>query len=179
VATLSALESMLLDFGGSIVLVSHDRWLLDRVATGILAFEGDRRAEYHVGDFSDYRERRTREEQLAAAASTKKGHRPVASGGTPRTILMTPSPDSGNAPKKLSQKEMRELEGLFEAIEAAEEVVLRIQTRLSDPATYQSAGDEVGMIREELAVAEAEAARLTERWEDLEARTSAYEAAEG
>ena len=43
VMTLSALESMLLDFGGSLILVSHDRWLLDRLTTGILAFEGEGR----------------------------------------------------------------------------------------------------------------------------------------
>ena len=54
------LEAMLVDFGGSVLVVSHDRWLLDRVATAILAFEGDGRVEYHVGNYSDYADVRVR-----------------------------------------------------------------------------------------------------------------------
>jgi ATP-binding cassette subfamily F protein uup len=56
VATLSALEAMLTEFGGCALIVSHDRWFLDRVATSILAFEGDGRVELHRGNYSDYRE---------------------------------------------------------------------------------------------------------------------------
>ena len=61
VATLSALESMLLDFGGSAILVSHDRWMLDRVATSILSFEEGGHLELQIGGYSDYRDRRDRE----------------------------------------------------------------------------------------------------------------------
>ena len=175
VATLSALESMLLDFGGSVILVSHDRWLLDRVATGILAFEADQRAEYHVGDFSDYRERRAREESRAGSSGSKKNDRiSSAQASQPKAGEGAGSPD--DVPKKLSQKELRELDGLLQAIETAEERVGEIQARLADPETYQRPGEELATMRNDLASAEAEAVRLTERWEELESRHSAFEA---
>jgi energy-dependent translational throttle protein EttA len=54
VNTLRALEEALEEFGGCAVVVSHDRWFLDRVATHILAFEGDSQVRWHEGSFSDY-----------------------------------------------------------------------------------------------------------------------------
>jgi ATPase subunit of ABC transporter with duplicated ATPase domains len=53
---LRALEEAVLDFSGCAVVISHDRWFLDRVATHILAFEGDSRVEWFEGNFSDYEE---------------------------------------------------------------------------------------------------------------------------
>ncbi|MEJ2749776.1 MAG: energy-dependent translational throttle protein EttA, partial [Anaerolineae bacterium] len=61
-----ALEEGLLNFGGSAVIISHDRWFLDRVATHILAFEGESRAYWHIGNWSDYEE--DRRQRLGAAA---------------------------------------------------------------------------------------------------------------
>ncbi|MFZ0545760.1 MAG: energy-dependent translational throttle protein EttA [Candidatus Promineifilaceae bacterium] len=60
VNTLRALEDALLNFGGSAVVVSHDRWFLDRVATHILAFEGDSEVYWYPGNYSDYEEDRQR-----------------------------------------------------------------------------------------------------------------------
>ncbi|MDC0214383.1 energy-dependent translational throttle protein EttA [Gammaproteobacteria bacterium] len=54
VETLRVLESALLDFAGTILVISHDRWFLDRIATHILAFEGDSHVEWFEGNFSDY-----------------------------------------------------------------------------------------------------------------------------
>ncbi len=175
VATLGALEAMLLDFGGSIILVSHDRWLLDRVATGILAFEGEGRVEYHVGNYSDYRERRAREESRDAVAASPNRGRPNRDPGVAASAAASCSDASGDRPKKLNHRERRELEGLFESIEAAEEQVATIQGRLADPATYQLPREEVAEIQVELEAAEAGALRLTERWEELEARNAAFE----
>ena len=60
VDTLRALEQALLDFAGSIVVVSHDRWFLDRIATHILAFEGDSRVVWFEGNYADYENDRKR-----------------------------------------------------------------------------------------------------------------------
>lgn len=60
VETMRALEEALLNFPGSVVVISHDRWFLDRVATHILAFEGDSHVEFVAGNFSDYTEDRKR-----------------------------------------------------------------------------------------------------------------------
>jgi energy-dependent translational throttle protein EttA len=54
VETLRALEQALLDFPGCAVVISHDRWFLDRIATHILAFEGDSRAVWFEGNYADY-----------------------------------------------------------------------------------------------------------------------------
>ncbi len=66
VNTLRALEEALASFGGSAVIISHDRWFLDRVATHILAFEGDSEAFWFIGSYSDYEE--DRKKRLGAAA---------------------------------------------------------------------------------------------------------------
>ena len=60
VNTMRALEDGLVEFGGSCVVVSHDRWFLDRIATHILAFEGDGRAVWFEGNYSDYEADRRR-----------------------------------------------------------------------------------------------------------------------
>ena len=61
VATLRALEEGIADFGGCVVVVSHDRWFLDRVATHILAFEGDSKVRFFEGNYQDYHEARRKE----------------------------------------------------------------------------------------------------------------------
>ena len=67
VNTLRALEEALLNFGGSAVIISHDRWFLDRVATHILAFEGDSEARWFIGSYSDYE--KDRKERMGDAAA--------------------------------------------------------------------------------------------------------------
>ena len=68
VDTLRALEDALLDFAGCAVVISHDRWFLDRIATHILAFEGDSQVTWNVGNFSDYEE--ARRKRLGKEADT-------------------------------------------------------------------------------------------------------------
>jgi ATP-binding cassette subfamily F protein uup len=72
----------------------------------------------------------------------------------------------------LSASELRELDGLFDAIEAAEVRVVEIQSLLADPEIYQGAGERAASLRDDLEVAEAEAFQLTARWEELEERKS-------
>jgi ATP-binding cassette subfamily F protein uup len=166
VATLGALETMLLDFGGSAILVSHDRWMLDRVATSILAFEGDGRVERFVGNFSDYRARHPR--RTGAPASTPSrisaAVSPVGSGEA-----QTP-PAASTAVRKLTYAERIELDGLLEQIESAESEVAALHARLADPEIYQGDGSRAAALRQTLQEAESRTARLTARWEELEGR---------
>jgi len=67
VETLRALEQALLEFPGSAVVISHDRWFLDRIATHILAFEGDSQVMWFAGNYSEYEEDRKR--RLGSEAS--------------------------------------------------------------------------------------------------------------
>jgi energy-dependent translational throttle protein EttA len=68
VNTLRALEEAIEAFVGCAIVVRHDRWFLDRVATHILAFEGDSQVSWHVGNFSDYEE--ARRKRLGKEADT-------------------------------------------------------------------------------------------------------------
>ncbi|MEM6643084.1 MAG: energy-dependent translational throttle protein EttA [Bacteroidota bacterium] len=69
VNTLRALEEALENFAGCAVVISHDRWFLDRIATHILAFEGDSQAYWFEGNFSDYEE--NRKKRLGDEAPTR------------------------------------------------------------------------------------------------------------
>jgi energy-dependent translational throttle protein EttA len=71
VETLRALEEALLNFPGTVLVISHDRWFLDRVATHILAFEGDSHVEWFAGNFSDYEE----DHKKRAGAEADQPHR--------------------------------------------------------------------------------------------------------
>jgi len=68
VDTLRALEDALLEFAGCAVVISHDRWFLDRIATHMLAFEGDSQVVFFEGNYADYE--RNRHERLGADADT-------------------------------------------------------------------------------------------------------------
>lgn len=70
VNTMRALEDALLEFGGSVVVISHDRWFLDRVCTHILAFEGDSQISFYPGNFSEYEE--DRKKRMGEEAQPKR-----------------------------------------------------------------------------------------------------------
>ena len=75
VETLRALEEALLTFAGTVLVISHDRWFLDRVATHMLAFEGDSHVEWFEGNFTDYEEDRKR--RLGDAQPTRVKYKPI------------------------------------------------------------------------------------------------------
>jgi ATPase subunit of ABC transporter with duplicated ATPase domains len=75
VETLRALEEALLNFPGTILVISHDRWFLDRVATHILAFEGESHVEWFAGNFSDYEA--DRKKRIGVADPTRVKYKPV------------------------------------------------------------------------------------------------------
>ena len=81
VDTLRALEEALLDFAGCAVVISHDRWFLDRVATHIMAFEGDSHVEWFEGNYEDYEVDRKRRLGAAAAQPHRIKYRPLTRNG--------------------------------------------------------------------------------------------------
>ena len=164
VSTLAALESMLIEYTGSAIIVSHDRWFLDRVATSILVFEGAGRVVLHAGNYSEYRER-----TLAQRESERSRQKDQTPAGGPRKPAGKVVPDG---PKKLSFNERRELDGLLDQIEAAEDEAARLEAQLADPATYKGEDRSAGIValQEALENARSRIAQLTDRWEELEAR---------
>jgi len=159
--TLNVLERLLLDFGGSVLLVTHDRYFLDKVATSILAFEGEGHAVRYPGNYESYR---TLKEQSSAPAP-----RAAAAVMETRAPPVRPPPARARKPGRLSFQEQREMDGMETAILAAEERKGAVEAALSDPSTYQKGGDAVVMLRAEMEAVTAEVERLYARWAELAA----------
>jgi ATP-binding cassette subfamily F protein uup len=167
--TLNALEQLLLGFDGSVLLVTHDRYFLDKVATAILSFEGEGRVLRYPGNFETYHALRERqaaaeaEERLAAALERGDAARPaMAEPAKARTG------SAQRRPGKLSFAEQRELDEMEALILAAEERKAKLEAALSDPATYQDRSDSVRGLREALGLVSDEIDRLYARWQELE-----------
>jgi ATP-binding cassette subfamily F protein uup len=162
--TLSALEEALAAFPGCALVVSHDRWFLDRVATSILAFEGDGRVTKYAGNYSDYLEAREAA-AVAASEAAAEAQRAVAAASKPSTPTK-PAPK----PAGLTSPEKRELAGMEAAIEAAEAAVAAATEAVNDPALYTRGAADIAAAQARLSAAEADVARLYARWEALLAK---------
>jgi ABC transport system ATP-binding/permease protein len=165
VQTLGSLESMLIDREVTALVVTHDRWFLDRVATAILAFEGDGRVVLYPGNFDCYR--RLRAEARLTPANPGAGNENRAPLPPP-----TVSRESERKPRRsgLTWKEQRELEQLPNAIEATEARIAACSQRLADPITYAKFGAEVPAMNAELNAARQTLEEQMARWEELEQR---------
>ena len=153
--TLELLESLLVEFPGTVLLVSHDRAFLDEVVTSTLVLEGGGKVGEYVGGYEDWRRQtagRVRPLAKAPRAPTKPA-RPARSAPSVR---------------KLTLKERRELEQLPARIEALEAEQADLHLSLADPALHR-AGTGVAAVRDRLAAVERELADAFARWEALEA----------
>jgi ABC transport system ATP-binding/permease protein len=172
--TLELLEDLLLDYDGTLLLVSHDRELLNNVVTGTLALEAGGRVGEYAGGYDDWvRQRPAARELGVTAASAKAASRQDAAG----SVAAGSGPDDGASPRterarKLTFKEQRELEVLPARIEELEAEHGELYRRLGDPAIYQQGGDEVVKSTARLAELEQELAETYARWEALEARAN-------
>ena len=157
--TLRILEEALIAFPGVVLVVSHDRYFLNRVCTGILAFEGDGKLGYSVGDYDYYLEKRSRS-TVAAKSEPAKSDKPQ------------PSAEKSNpaaARRKLSFKEQRELDGMEAAVLAIEENIARNEAHFLEPDFHRKHGHRTEDLTAEIAADKARLTRLYERWQELEA----------
>ena len=161
--TLRVLEEALISFPGVVLVVSHDRYFLNRVCTGIFAFEGDGRIQYSVGDYDYYLEKKTK----AGAAAKRESAVPA------RTSARPPAPNREPAVKaqkgrKLSFKELRELEGMEAQILEVESNVSRLEGLFVAPDFHKEHAPRARELIAELALAKETVACLYKRWEELE-----------
>lgn len=155
-ATLRVLEEALAAFDGCVIAVSHDRYFLNRVCNGILAFEGDGYVHFSEGDYDYYIEKRNArfaeaEAQTGASVAVKQPDVQV-------------KPQS----KKLKWKDAKELETIEPDILRAEAEVERIEAIFSAYDFYERHGDQTVQLTEDLAAAKEHVARLYARWHELE-----------
>jgi ATP-binding cassette subfamily F protein uup len=157
VETLELLEELLIDYPGTLILVSHDRDFLDNVVTSSLVMEGDGRVGDYVGGYSDWvRQRPAR----AAAVATPKL--------TPQVAKTAGVAAPSATVRKLSFKEQKELEALPRRIETLDAEVAALTAKIQDPEFYRQGPDAVNATNARLAAIELELAQAYVRWEALE-----------
>ncbi|MDP1896353.1 MAG: ABC transporter ATP-binding protein, partial [Sulfurimicrobium sp.] len=162
IETLELLESLLQDYNGTVLLVSHDRTFLDNVVTQVIAFEGDGKLQEYAGGYDDYvRVKRARE------AVTEKKNEP--------SQKTAPKSTKSTVRAKLNFNETRELETLPGKIEALEREQEEIGAKLADPDIYRSDPAEAKHLQERVNVIDEELLEALARWEVLEAKQKGAE----
>ncbi|HEY4989707.1 MAG TPA: ATP-binding cassette domain-containing protein, partial [Opitutaceae bacterium] len=154
--TLDLLEDLLVEYQGTLLIVSHDRDFLDNVVTSTLVFEGDGHIGDYVGGYADY----VREREKIAAAKAARAAPPSVPANTPG--------QKPKAARKLTAKEKRELEALPAQIEAFESEQSKLGAKLADPVFYQQERSAAGVVKARLDELDRQHAAAFARWEDLE-----------
>ncbi|MFA5940642.1 MAG: ATP-binding cassette domain-containing protein [Sinimarinibacterium sp.] len=152
--TLDLLEERLIEYSGTVLMVSHDREFLDNVVTRSLVFEGDGRVGDYVGGYADWL--RQRPAATPPAPPAPKPSAPVAAAPTP-------------AASRLNTKERRELDAMPRKIEQLESEQTELAARMGAPGFYERARDQVASVEQRLAQIERDLAAAYARWEALEA----------
>ena len=179
--TLELLEAELVDWPGTLLLVSHDRAFLDNVVTSTFVFERDGRVQEYVGGYEDWVRQRSRQVRLEPDTTRDMAGQAPAAAHTAKpdttraSSRATPSrrPKASAGRQKLSFKEQRELEHLPARIEALEAEQRTLNARIAGPDFYKESAE---AIRETLARCEAIVRELGDayaRWEALESRMPA------
>src|SRR5665213_2533950 len=164
--TLRVLEEALIAFPGVVLVVSHDRYFLNRVCTDILAFEGDGKIHHSVGDYDYYLEKKKK----AEVAASRQSAAILATNKTGKlTALSRDAATKTTKPRKLSFKEQRELEGIEAQSHALEAEVARIEGLFADPEFFRKHATQVNQLTHELDMAKEKIPLLYSRWEELDA----------
>ena len=175
--TTKALEDALREWEGCLILVSHDRYFLNRVCNVIVAFE-DGDLNRYKGDYDNYKEiRDSRGTDGATTLRSESGRGASRSGGAGSGESRSGGGGSGESRSEESEelqplgyREQQELERLEGEIAEAEERKEAVQEKLSDPDLYSDRPDEIESLNAELADLEEQLGRLYERWEELSLR---------
>lgn len=155
IETLELLEAMLVDYPGTLIIISHDRAFINAVVTSLLVYEGEGQFNEYVGGYEDY----LRVKKSAPAPKT--------------TSASTPAPAKvNNRPKvKLSFNEQRELDQLPKKIEQLETQIGILQNAMLEPNFYQQDAACIATHNQQLAAAEQQLGECFARWEDLESKS--------
>jgi len=157
-ATLRILEETVLTFDGCTLIVSHDRYFLNRVCTHMVSFEGGGKLVTIAGNYDDYiRYSEDRKRALASAVQQEKKDK------------RTAKPKDLSSPRRLTWKEKNEYEVIEDLIAEAEEKAADLEGRVNDPAFYSRTHDEVRNTLDEWEQAQKEVEDLYARWAELEA----------
>jgi ATP-binding cassette subfamily F protein uup len=156
IETLDLLEELLMEYAGTVLLVSHDRAFINNVVTSTLVLEGEGRVTEYVGGYDDWlrQSRRKKEEPAATVQAEEKREQPR---------------PAATKQRKLTFKEQKELEELPKRIEELEAEQQKLHAVMADPAFYRECGNKVASTTTRLENVEKELAVVYKRWEELEA----------
>jgi len=160
IETLELLEEILLNFEGTVLLVSHDREFMDNVVTSLLVLEGDGVITEHAGSYSDWEAR-----GFSLATSSASATKPEPAGDE---STASPAAAPGREKRKLSYKEQRELDGLPAQIESLEQRQQLLEDTVSQADFYQRERGDVEQVLAELADVQAALEQAFTRWAELE-----------
>jgi ATP-binding cassette subfamily F protein uup len=146
------LEELLVDYTGTLLIVSHDRAFLNNVVTSTLVFEGEGVVKEYAGGYDDWVRARSAANVIAPPPAAK-----VEPARVPR-----------ERPRKLSFKEQKELERLPGVIETLESEQTELQQKFAEPGFYQQSGAEIAKVTNRLESVHEELQSAYARWEELE-----------
>jgi len=166
IVTLEMLEDLLLEFSGTLLLVSHDREFLNNLVTSTIALDGNGNASEYVGGYDDFlRQSREEEEKTPRQISKKTNSTPVKT--EPKTAPQGERRLTYKEQKALEarKQELLDMPGKIEALEAEQ---VAISQRMADPGFYQGEEAEITQTAERMKTIEEELSALYARWEELE-----------
>jgi ATP-binding cassette subfamily F protein uup len=161
--TLELLEELLLNYEGTLLLVSHDRTFLDSVVTGILAFEDQGLVREYVGGYQDWIR------QGGRFPTPEKSPARLKTAGKVAATHEAPGIEEKKPARKLSYKLQRELELLPGEIETLESQIAELETTLSHPDFYQQDADKVAKTVQQMEKLQQGLEEKMQRWMELEA----------
>jgi len=163
IETLEVLEDLLLEYNGTLLLVSHDRAFLNNIVTSIYVLDGTGNVTEYIGGYDDWHK---------FFVDSKPASDIIPAGGSPRlapTKQASSNADAKPTSRKLSYKEKRELEELPEKIETLEFEQHELNTKMESPEFYQQDGAIITQAVDRLQEIHDELSRLYHRWSELEA----------
>ncbi len=168
--TLELLESQLVEWPGTLILVSHDRVFLDNVVTSTLVFEGGGRVAEYVGGYEDW----LRVSRVAADAAQKEDRTRAATRPETTSSGQEAPPGATSPPprRRLSYMEQREFDQLPARIEALEAEQRRLHDAVASPEYYKEPADAIAAALSRLEQLQVELLTAYARWDELDSRRS-------
>lgn len=148
IETLELLEQMLIDYAGTLILISHDRAFINQVATSVLVFEGNGHFQEYFGGYDDYKQHKSQQQN--------------------KPIKKTPLTDTPSSVVKLSSNEFRELSKLPQQIETIEKKIEGFHEAMATPDFYQQNPQAINEVQQKLNDNLTKLEALYNRWEQLE-----------
>ena len=173
IETLELLEEQLLNYSGTLLLVSHDREFLDNVVTSTFVLEGDGEVRQYPGGYADYERQRAARTEVKVRGEGEQRNLSTCSAGRPEKDSnhhCSPSPLTFTSKRKLSYNEQRELAALPDRIDTLEKEIASIEAFLSDGSNYAKDPAKCKSFSERLPLAKSELDAAESRWLELEER---------